>query len=103
LTRELATSRTSPTRSRSASTATCGDDPTLTTAEPDLYVLINAGWQDLIFRIQERGTVWRRVVDTARESPDDWVPPDERVPVAAPDVLVKARSVVVLEASPPAG
>jgi len=47
--------------------------------------------------------VWRRVVDTARESPDDWVPPDERVPVAAPDVLVKARSVVVLEASPPAG
>jgi glycogen operon protein len=76
------------------------DDPTLTAAEPDLYVLVNAGWQDLTFRIQEPGTVWRLVVDTARESPGDWVPPDERVPVAALDLLVKARSVVVLEASP---
>ncbi len=76
-------------------------DPTLTTAEPDLYVMINAWWQDLTFRVQEMGT-WRRVVDTGRDSPDDYVPPEARQPVSGPDCMVRARSVVVLEAAPAA-
>jgi isoamylase len=73
-------------------------DPTLTAPEPDLYVMINAWWRDLTFRIQEPETPWLRVIDTARESPDDYVPPDRREPMTGPDYVVKARSVVVLEA-----
>jgi glycogen operon protein len=76
-------------------------DPTLTTPQPDLYVMINAWWQDLTFRMQEPGTAWRRVVDTARESPEDFVPPDLRQAVDGPDHVVKARSIVVLEEVPP--
>ncbi len=73
------------------------DDPTLTAAEPDLYVMINAWWQDLTFRIQEAGTAWRRVVDTGRGSPEDYVPPERREAVSGRDYVVRARSVVVLE------
>jgi isoamylase len=76
-------------------------DPTVTAAEPDLYVMINAWWQDLAFRIQEPATEWRRVADTGRESPDDYLLPERRVPLGGPDYVVKARSVVVLEAPPP--
>ncbi len=75
-------------------------DPTVTAAEPDLYVMINAWWQDLTFQIQEPGTAWRRVVDTGRESPEDYLPPERRAPVSGPSYVVKARSVVVLEAAP---
>ena len=74
-------------------------DPTLTVAEPDLYVMINAWWQDLTFQVQETGTAWRRVVDTGRDSPDDYVLPERRQPVGGP-VVLKARSIVVLEEAP---
>ncbi|BDG02936.1 glycogen debranching protein [Anaeromyxobacter oryzae] len=76
-------------------------DPSLTAPEPDLYVMINAWWQDLTFQIQEPGTAWRRVVDTARVSPDDYVPPERREAVDGRDQVVKARSIVVLEAAAP--
>ncbi|HEX9052215.1 MAG TPA: isoamylase [Anaeromyxobacter sp.] len=76
-------------------------DPAPGAPEPDLYVMVNAWWQDLAFRIQEPGTPWRRVVDTARESPDDWAPPERRERVSGPDCLVRARSLVVLEAATP--
>ena len=42
----------------------------------DLYVMINAFWEDLDFAIQEgRATEWRRIVDTSRPSPSDFCDP----------------------------
>ena len=51
-----------------------------------LYVMINAWWQDLVFR----------VIDTARQSPHDILEPGQEVPLQSLDYTVGARSVVVL-------
>jgi isoamylase len=61
----------------------------------DIYVMINAYWQDLEFELQE-GTPqdWRRVVDTALASPDDFS--ENGVPLDRAKYVVIARSVVVL-------
>ena len=63
----------------------------------DIYVMINAYWEDLSFRIQD-GEVgdWIRVVDTSKTSPLDLLETGSEDPVASPDYKVKARSVVVL-------
>ena len=63
----------------------------------DLYVMINAGPTDADFGIHE-GTVgsWRRVIDTAQESPDDILEPGRDAVVTAPRCRVEARSVVAL-------
>ena len=38
--------------------------------DDDLYVMINAYWEDLLFTIQDgRASAWRRVVDTSLPSP----------------------------------
>jgi len=60
----------------------------------DLYVMINAWWQDLVFAIQAPGP-WVRLVDTALPSPDDIV---ESAGPPLPDhrYTVSARSIVVL-------
>jgi glycogen operon protein len=69
--------------------ATVGDD--------DLYVMINGHWEDHSFRIAEgHASDWRRVVDTARPSPDDIVEPGNEPGVETTNYLVGARSVVVL-------
>jgi isoamylase len=61
----------------------------------DLYVIANAYWEPLTFTVQAPGR-WLRIVDTARESPDDIVEPSAASTVAgACDVA--ARSVVILE------
>ena len=64
----------------------------------DLYVMINAYWEDLTFTIQE-GQVeeWRRVVDTSLASPDDMAEPGKGYPIRSLKHLVNARSIVVLE------
>lgn len=65
--------------------------------DDDLYVMINAYWEDLDFIVQE-GTIaqWRRVVDTSRESPSDIVAPGREVPLRSLRCRLAARSVVVL-------
>lgn len=64
----------------------------------DLYVMINAYWEDLAFTIQQGpADQWSRVVDTSLASPDDIAEPGEKSPVANVQYLVKARSIVVLE------
>ena len=63
----------------------------------DLYVLVNAYWDDLAFRIQESSArPWRRVVDTARASPDDMLEPGSEIPVDGERYVAQGRSVVVL-------
>ena len=63
----------------------------------DLYVMINAYTEPLTFRIQEGlPGVWRRAVDTARESPCDIAEPGAEAVVPGTEYEVQPRSVVVL-------
>jgi len=61
----------------------------------DIYVMINAYWQELQFQIQE-GTPqdWIRIIDTALPSPEDFSEPGE--PLQQPAYQVAPRAVVVL-------
>jgi glycogen operon protein len=63
--------------------------------DQDIYVMINAYWQDLEFNIQE-GTPseWTRIVDTALPTPNDFS--NSGGPLSTLSYLVAARSVVVL-------
>ena len=63
--------------------------------DDDLYVMINAYWEELEFHIQEGGAQeWARIVDTGRPSPDDFS--DGCGTLATPSYVVASRSVVVL-------
>ena len=63
----------------------------------DLYVMINAYWQDLTYTIQQgQPGTWKRVVDTGLASPDDIREPGAEIPLSGLQYLVKARSVAVL-------
>ena len=63
--------------------------------DDDIYVMINAYWEELEFQIQE-GTAqeWKRIVDTALPSPDDFS--DHGVPLEQAKYIVAPRSIVVL-------
>jgi len=64
-------------------------------ADDDIYVMINAYWEELQFRIQE-GTPqdWVRVVDTSLPTPDDFA--ELGVPLKHATYQVAPRSIVVL-------
>ncbi len=63
----------------------------------DIYVMINAYWQDRVFTIQEGASAeWRRVVDTSLESPDDIAEPGNEEALQSLRYKVKARSIVIL-------
>lgn len=63
--------------------------------DDDIYVMINAFWQDLRFQIQEGpAEEWTRVVDTSLRSPADFS--ISGAPLQEPNYQVAARSVVVL-------
>ena len=65
--------------------------------DKDLYVMINAHWEDLTFTIQEgRPEEWRRIVDTSLASPEDIARTEEGYPISGVQHVVKARSIVVL-------
>jgi isoamylase len=65
--------------------------------DDDLYVMINAHQEDVHFFIQEgRPEEWRRVIDTALDSRDDFCEPGREVQLAFGSYTVKARSIVVL-------
>jgi isoamylase len=65
--------------------------------DEDLYVMINAYWENLDFVVQEgQATEWRRVVDTSLASPFDFAAPGTEPKLASLSYPVKARSVVVL-------
>jgi len=65
-----------------------------------LHIMLNAYWEPLDFELPPLppGEGWRRVVDTALPSPDDYSEP-ENAPVVGGDVYrVESRSAVVLTA-----
>jgi glycogen operon protein len=63
--------------------------------DDDIYVMINAYWEELEFNVQE-GTAqqWKRIVDTAFSSPDDFS--DAGIPLTQTKYRVAARSIVIL-------
>ncbi len=63
----------------------------------DLYVMVNAGSQDLTFSIQETtASGWKRAVDTGLDAPDDIAEAGDEAALESAAYCVKARSVVVL-------
>jgi isoamylase len=63
--------------------------------DDDLYVMINAYWQELTFELQEgKPQEWKRIVDTAAPSPDDFS--ERGLPVERAKYVVAPRSIVVL-------
>jgi isoamylase len=62
----------------------------------DIYAMLNAGEEDVVFTIQEGApSEWRRIVDTGRRSPDDIVDEADARSLTRPDYLVRSRAVVV--------
>ena len=63
--------------------------------DDDIYAMINAYWDALEFHVQE-GTApeWRRIVDTALPSPDDFSDPG--LPLERTEYVLAPRSIVVL-------
>jgi isoamylase len=63
----------------------------------DIYVMINAYWEELTFEIQEGAAhTWRRVIDTSLESPFDFLEPGNESPLQSSYYKVPGRCVVVL-------
>lgn len=63
----------------------------------DIYVMINAYWEELTFQIQEgAANAWRRVVDSSRESPFDFLEPGNESPLQSLHCRVPGRAVIVL-------
>ncbi|MBN2004885.1 MAG: glycogen debranching protein GlgX [Anaerolineae bacterium] len=63
-----------------------------------LYVILNAYWKPLTFSLPELPLEqhWHCVVDTARESPHDYYPPQQAPDVEGQRYYVEARSSVIL-------
>ncbi|HEV2275204.1 MAG TPA: isoamylase [Acidobacteriaceae bacterium] len=65
--------------------------------DSDLYVMINAYWEDLTFAVQEgEASEWRRVIDTGHASPVDFCDPESAERLSSLSCNVRARSIVVL-------
>ena len=63
----------------------------------DIYVMINAWWEELTFQIQEgAANVWRRVIDTSLESPFDFFEPGNESTIQCLQYRVPGRAIVVL-------
>src|SRR5215471_3736156 len=64
-------------------------------SDDDIYVMINAHWEELEFQVQEGAArEWRRIVDTALPSPDDFS--EHGLPLEHPKYKVAPRSIAVL-------
>jgi len=65
-----------------------------------LHVMINAYWEDLTFEIpaytEKKHVKWRRLVDTSRNSPQDFMELETAHIVDIDHLMLKDRSVVVL-------
>lgn len=69
--------------------------------DQDIYVMINAYWEDLNFRIREgEARDWLRFVDTSLSSPFDLLEAAKEEALASLSYEVKSRSVVVLLRTP---
>ena len=68
----------------------------------DIYVMINAYWEDVSFTIQEgEFGRWKRVIDTSSDTPDDFCEAGMEMSLTSPTYVVKPRSIVVLTSDSP--
>ena len=67
-----------------------------------LHVMLNAYWEPLVFELPAAaaGRSWRRLVDTALESPLDFCDPPLPLDAGPAQYMVQARSSVVLVSQP---
>jgi glycogen operon protein len=66
-------------------------------SDVDLYVMVNAWWEPLMFQIQEgQSGMWRRVLDTGLPSPHDFSEPGQEPVQKSQDYELGPRSVAVL-------
>ncbi len=66
-----------------------------TVADADLYVMINAYWENIEFSVQAAGD-WQRIVDTSLKTPEDIIVEGDAPAATGATYTVAARSVVVL-------
>jgi glycogen operon protein len=66
-----------------------------------IYAAFNAFWEPLDFELPAAPRGWRRLVDTARPSPQDAAGWSETTPVDGARYRVEARSVVMLGTGSP--
>ncbi len=65
--------------------------------DDDLYVMINSKWESQDFIIQEGSArAWKRVIDTARPSPNDILDPGQEKRLTSSRLTLAPRSLVVL-------
>lgn len=65
--------------------------------DADIYVMINAWWQDIVFTVQEgQAHEWCLVINTGNPSPDDFSMGAHQSNLQTGHYLVKGRSIVVL-------
>jgi glycogen operon protein len=65
--------------------------------DDDIYVMVNAGADAIVFHIHEGSAAdWMLVADTGIASPGDFVLPAERHALSSAEYMVTGRSVVVL-------
>ena len=64
--------------------------------DADLYVMINGGWREQKFTLQQPLAGWQRVIDTGRDSPGDILEPADAPSLASKELSLKGRSLVVL-------
>ncbi|HOT91202.1 MAG TPA: glycogen debranching protein GlgX [Anaerolineae bacterium] len=71
-------------------------------AHEHLHVMLNAYWEPLTFTLPapRESECWRRIIDTALPTPEDFCTPDMAPPVVADAYRVTPRSVVVLASMP---
>ena len=66
-------------------------------SQPDLHAVLNMYWDALDFEVPiVPGRHWRRLVDTARPSPEDIVEDVRLASIEADRVRVEGRSVLIL-------
>lgn len=70
-------------------------------ADNDFYLMVNGHLQSQLFRLPEpaKGCRWRRIIDSAANSPED-IMLEGQAPPAGPQVKVAGMGVVVLIAQP---
>lgn len=65
--------------------------------DDDLYVMINGHWDDCDFMLQDgESSRWRRVVDTGRQSPEDFIEPGKEPKLENAKCTLRGRSIAVL-------
>ena len=67
-----------------------------------VHVMLNAYWEPLVFELPTTATgrTWRRLVDTARASPQDFCDPPVPLAAGEPKYTCQSRSSVVLMSVP---